>query len=125
MMCADKDILTDKDIEMIDKLCEYSLSDELKDFFRRFYGPGGTRQQYWKDQDTERSRCRHAKANCCGGCGTCVPFCEDTLLDQVFTVIFCARHGLFDVKHDFYETVRQDITIGLTNPPLPDPDCPF
>jgi ferredoxin len=125
MRSADKDTLTATDIKVIDKLCEYSLSDELKEFFRKFYGPGGMRRQYWANQDAKRATCRHAKIGYCNGCGICVPFCEDSLLDQLFTVIYCAKQGLFDVEHDSYETAKQEIRVELTNPPPPDPGCPF
>jgi ferredoxin len=125
MSAADGDILAGTDIEVIDSLCGHSLSDDLKGFLRSFYGPGGTRMRYWAEQDAERAKCRYAKAGYCNGCGICVPFCTDSLLDQLFTIVYCAEHGLFDVKCDSYESARQKIRIEPADLPPPDADCPF
>jgi hypothetical protein len=115
-------ILSCSDINFIDRLTGNKLPDSLKRYLYEFYGPEGELQLHWKLQGETMADCTDEK---CNGCGCCQSFCEDDLLEQLFVLVFCFRHDIFDAKTDCYETLRSKVVIETMDDYRIDQDAPF
>jgi hypothetical protein len=94
--------LTQRDIAVFEKLADKQLDVSLKCYLIDFYQKSGKIEQVAKLQDKAGAECGHN----CNGCGYCLPFCQDPLLEQLLVICEAWELGIFDKYNDNYETAR-------------------
>lgn len=117
--------LTSKDIEVISRLCGAGLASSLREYLLGFYGKGGVLERYWEAQQAYLGACKNHGKGLCGGCGNCVPFCEDELWRQLFTILLFWECGHFNPATDNYETIQRKLNIEIVGYHSKDTDIPF
>ena len=106
------------DISCIEHMAGYKLTDCLKDYLLETYGLGSDYQAMglWKED---------AMKGCDGNCEDCYAcaYEQDSLLDQVFTIVSCYKRNRFDVEKHSYKDACEELSFRWAW--HDDPDLPF